>query len=98
MSKYKEEIYKKITLYYDIAEKLKIEILGLEGLSDQDRFDVLMPIVEEIKKIADTLMEKYIYFLKDSSNSMRKDIINILDEFLEYIAIYKNKLYEIYNK
>ena len=97
MVNYEEDIYNKITTYYDISEKIKIEILKLEDISDSDKFDVLMPIVDKLKEIADLLMEKYVILLKNKTNSIRKEIVSILDQFLEYIAIYKNKLYEIYS-
>ena len=97
MVNYEEDIYNKITTYYEISDKIKIEILKLEDISDSDKFDVLMPIVDKLKEIADLLMEKYVILLKNKTNSIRKEIVNILDQFLEYIAIYKNKLYEIYN-
>lgn len=97
MVNYEEDIYNKITTYYEISDKIKIEILKLEDISDSDKFDVLMPIVDKLKEIADLLMEKYVILLKNKTNSIRKEIVNILDQFLEYIAIYKNKLYEIYS-
>ena len=97
MVNYEEDIYNKITTYYEISDKIKIEILKLEDISDSDKFDVLMPIVDKLKEIADLLMEKYVILLKDKTNSIRKEIVSILDQFLEYIAIYKNKLYEIYS-
>lgn len=97
MVNYEEDIYNKITTYYEISDKIKIEILKLEDISDSDKFDVLMPIVDKLEEIADLLMEKYVILLKNKTNSIRKEIVNILDQFLEYIAIYKNKLYEIYS-
>ena len=97
MANYNEDIYNKIVMCYDISEKIKVEILKLDGISENDRFDVLMPIVEKIKNIADILMEKYVILLRDKNNSIRSEIVTILDQFLEYIAIYKNRLYEIYN-
>lgn len=98
MINYEEDIYNKITVYYDVSEKLKTEILTLKDIDDGDRFDILMPIVDKIKEMADILMEKYVILLKNKNNSIRLEIIDILDKFLEYLAIYKNKLYEIYNK
>jgi hypothetical protein len=90
-------IFDKITLYYDISDKIRSEILKLNDIDYSVKFDVLMPIVEKIKSTADVLMEKYIIFLKDKSNIVLKDEIIIeLDSLLEYIYIYKNKLYDIY--
>ncbi|MBO4956686.1 MAG: hypothetical protein J6C50_02525 [Rickettsiales bacterium] len=97
MVNYEENIYNRITTYYDISEKIKVEILKLEDISDSEKFDILMPIVSKIKETADLLMEKYVVLLKNKNNSIRKEIVTILDQFLEYITIYKNKLYEIYN-
>ncbi len=92
-----KNIYEKIILYYDISEKIKQEILKLDDIDKSIKFDVLMPVVDEIKKTADTLMEKYIVFLKDQSNNILKnEIIAILDKFLDYMYVYKNKLYDVY--
>ena len=97
MSQEDEDIYKKISLYYDIAERLKNEILQLNDISEEERFEVLMPVVNKIKNMADVLMEKYILFLKNRDNSIGDEIVDILDKFLDYLSIYKNKLYELYN-
>ena len=97
MSQEDEDIYKKISLYYDIADRLKIEILQLDDVSEEDRFEVLMPAVNKIKDTADILMEKYILFLKNKDNSIGDEIVDILDKLLEYLSFYKNKLYELYN-
>ena len=97
MSQEDGEIYKRINLYYDIADRLKSEILNLEGVSEEERFDILMPAVNKIRKTADELMEKYVYFLKNNDSSIGNEIVDILDKFLEYLSIYKAKLYELYN-
>ncbi len=92
-----KNIYEKIILYYDISEKIKNEILKLDDIDESIKFDVLMPVVDRIKITADTLMEKYVVFLKDQSNNILKnEIIAILDKFLDYMYIYKNKLYDVY--
>ena len=97
MSQEDEEIYKKINLYYDIADKLMVEIINLENISEKDRFEVLMPSVAKIKETADVLMEKYVSFLKNKDASEGDEIVEFLDNFLEYLSIYKSKLYELYN-
>ncbi|MBR2141406.1 MAG: hypothetical protein IJ853_03545 [Rickettsiales bacterium] len=97
MTNYKEDIYNKIIAYYDLSEKIKVEILKLEDVDSGVKFDVLMPIVNKIKETADVLMEKYVILLKNDDSSIKKEIVRILDDFLEYIYVYKNKLYEIYN-
>ena len=96
MSQDEKEIYEKINLYYDIAEKLKYNILQLEDITEEERFDVLMPIVVKIKDLADSLTEKYIKLLNGEINN--NEVVCLLDDFLEYISIYKNKIYELYNK
>lgn len=97
MATEEENIYSKITLYYDISEKIKEEILKLDDIDDSTKFTILMPIVDQIKNTADTLMEKYVVFLKDRDNDeIKNNIVDILDKFLEYIYVYKNKLYDIY--
>jgi hypothetical protein len=97
MSNYDKIIFDKITLYYDISDKIKSEILKLDDLDYSVKFDVLMPIVDKIKSTADILMEKYITFLKDKTNTALKDeIIGELDGLLEYVYVYKNRLYDIY--
>ena len=37
MSQDEKEIYEKINLYYDIAEKLKYNILQLEDITEEER-------------------------------------------------------------
>lgn len=97
MATEEKEIYEKITLYYDISEKIKEEILKLDDIDENVKFDVLMPVVDNIKTTADTLMEKYVVFLKDkSNNTLKNEIVFILNKFLDYIYVYKNKLYDIY--
>lgn len=97
MQVYEKDIYNKINQYYDISEKIKEEIFKLNDIDDDIKFNILMPVVDEITKTADTLMEKYIDLLKNKNNlSLKNELISILDKFLEYIHIYKNKLYEIY--
>ena len=63
MTNYKEDIYNKIIAYYDLSEKIKVEILKLEDVDSGVKFDVLMPIVNKIKETADVLMEKYVILL-----------------------------------
>ena len=83
MSQDEKEIYEKINLYYDIAEKLKYNILQLEDITEEERFDVLMPIVVKIKDLADSLTEKYIKLLNGEINN--NEVVCLLDDFLEYI-------------
>ena len=41
MVNYEENIYNRITTYYDISEKIKVEILKLEDISDSEKFDYI---------------------------------------------------------
>lgn len=94
---YEEEIYRKINLYYDIADKIKEEIIKLNDIDDTIRFDILMPITDKIRNSADLLLEKYVELLRNTQNKyIKDDIIKILDNLLEQIYIYKNKVYDIY--
>ncbi|GHU29216.1 hypothetical protein FACS1894152_7480 [Bacilli bacterium] len=94
---YEEYIYNKILLYYDISDRIKEEILQLDDIDKQTKFDVLLPFTDTMKKITDNLLEKYIKYLKNINNSRLKDeIFTILDDFLERVAVYKNRLYDIY--
>lgn len=97
MSQEDEEIYYRINLYYDIADRLKEEILNLDGISEEEKFDVLMPMVNKIKATADSLMEKYVNFLKNKDVSASNEIVTMLDDFLEYLSVCKGKIYELYN-
>jgi hypothetical protein len=84
-------------LYYDISDRIREEILKLEGISDSVKFDVLLPFPEDIRRTTDHLLEKYIAYLKNIRNSrLRDEIFAILDDLLECVAVYKNKLYDIY--
>lgn len=94
---HEEEIYRKIILYYDIADKIKEEIIKLDDIDDSIRFNTLMPITEKIRNTADILLEKYVELLKNTENNyIKDDIVKILDNLLEQIYIYKNKVYDIY--
>ena len=95
MSQEEKEICEKINLYYDIAEKLRYNILQLTDITEEERFDVLMPIIIKIKDLADLLTEKYVKLLNGEINN--NEVVEVLDNFLEYISIYKNKIYELYN-
>jgi chemotaxis regulatin CheY-phosphate phosphatase CheZ len=92
-----KDIFDKITSYYDISDKIRVEILKLDDIDEKTKFDVLIPVVDKIKQTADVLTQKYVGLMKDSENQeLRDDLVNELDQFLEYIRVYKNKLYNIY--
>jgi hypothetical protein len=56
-----------------------------------------MPFTDSLKGTANILLEKYTKYLKDVNNNELKDeIIFILNDLLERVAVYKNKLYSIY--
>lgn len=96
MSQEEKDICEKINLYYDIAEKLRFDILQLTDITEIERFDILMPIVAKIQNLADILTVKYVKFLNNEID--KNEIIELLDDFLEYVSVYKTKIYELYNK
>jgi hypothetical protein len=94
---YEKYVYDRILLYYDISSRIREEILKLDDVDDGTKFDVLLPLPDDIKKITDHLLEKYIEYLKNIRNSkVRDEIFAILDGLLEHVAVYKNKLYDFY--
>lgn len=96
MSQEEKDICEKINLYYDIAEKLRFDILQLTDITEVERFDILMPIVAKVQNLADILTVKYVKFLNNEID--KNEVVEILDDFLEYISIYKTKIYDLYNK
>jgi hypothetical protein len=94
---YEKYIYNRILLYYDISEKIRSEILGLDDVDDITKFDVLLPFPDDIERTTDRLVEKYVEYLKNIKNSgTRDEIFAILDGLLERVAVYKNTLYDFY--
>ena len=55
-----------------------------------------MPIVAKIQNLADILTVKYVKFLNNEID--KNEIVELLDDFLEYVSVYKTKIYELYNK
>jgi hypothetical protein len=94
---YEKYIYNRILLYYEISDKIREEILKLDDVDKKTKFDVLMPFTDSLRNTADILLEKYTKYIKNiDNNSLRDEILFILNDLLEYVAVYKNKLYSIY--
>jgi hypothetical protein len=56
-----------------------------------------MPFTDKLNSTADILLEKYIKYVKNTNNSeLRDEILFTLNNLLEDVAVYKNKLYSIY--
>lgn len=91
------EVYNKITEYYDIAEDLTTRVNEDEEISLKQKQDVLYPIIDEIKELADKLIDSYIFHLKDKENMEKlltvKENINLVLAKIDY---FKNRIYEIY--
>ena len=91
------EVYNKFTEYYDIADDLNKEIEEDDNITLKQKQDVLYPIIDRIKELADELIENYIKHLKDKEDLdklllIKENIANILNE----IDLFKNKVYELY--
>ena len=91
------ETYNKLSEYYDIADNLTKEIQTSTELSIQQKQDILFPIIDKIKELADILIESYIQHLKDNQNVeklllVRDNIENVLNK----IDLFKNKIYNLY--
>ncbi len=91
------EVYNKLTEYYDIAEDLTTRVNESQEITIKQKRDILFPIIDEIKELADNLIESYILHLKDEDNMDKllkvKDNINLVLEKIDY---FKNKIYEVY--
>ncbi len=91
------EVYNKLTEYYDIAEDLTTRVNESQEITIKQKRDILFPIIDEIKELADNLIESYILHLKDEDNMDKllkvKDNINLVLKKIDY---FKNKIYEVY--
>jgi hypothetical protein len=95
--KHEKCIYDRILLYYEISDKIKEEILKLDDVDESTKFDVLMPFTDNLNSTTDILLEKYIKYLKDvNNNELRNEILFILNDLMEHVAVYKNRLYSLY--
>jgi hypothetical protein len=94
---YEKYIYNRILLYYDISDRIKEEILKLNDVDRETKFSVFLPFTDYVKKTTDSLLEKYIGYLKNIKNGkFRDEIFTILDDLLDSVAVYKNTLYNFY--
>lgn len=91
------ETYTRIAEYSEVAEELENEIINDENISEEQKRKILYPMLDEIKAVANTLMQNYIEHLKDRENLEKLYIIreNIM-ETIEKIDIFRNKIYELY--
>ncbi len=91
------ETYNKITEYYDIAEDLSTRVSESQEITIKQKREILFPIIDEIKDLANNLIESYIIYFKDKDNMDKmlkvKENINIVLEKIDY---FKNKIYEVY--
>lgn len=91
------EVYNKLTEYYDIAEDLSTRLNENQEITLKQKRDILFPIIDEIKELADNLIESYILHLKDEDNMDKllkvKENINLVLKKIDY---FKNKIYDVY--
>lgn len=91
------EVYNKLTEYYDMADDLTTRVEENRDISIKQKQEVLYPIIDEIRLLADSLVESYITHLKDEDNMEKlrkvKENINLV---LKKIDQFKNKIYDIY--
>ncbi len=91
------EIYNKLNGYYDIADGLATEVEESDDISIKQKQEILYPIIDEIRHLADIMIESYVSYLKNKKNlkNLEKVQTNI-DNILEKIDCFKNKIYEVY--
>jgi len=89
--------YNKLTEYYDIADDLATHLNENQEITLKQKREILFPIIDEIKEMADNLIESYILHLKDEDDIDKlvkvKENINAVLEKIDY---FKNKIYEVY--
>ncbi len=91
------EVYNKLTEYYDIADSLANSVEENQEITLEQKKEILYPIIDEIKDLANNLIESYIIHLKDKDNVEKlikvKENINTVLEKIDY---FRNKIYEVY--
>ena len=90
-------VYDKLNGYYDIVDGLTNEVNESDEISIKQKQEILYPAIDEIKELANAMIESYITYIKDKKNleNLEKVQENI-DNILEKIDYFKNKIYEIY--
>ena len=91
------DVYTKLTEYYDLADSLANSVEENQDISLDQKREILYPIIDEIKDMADVLIESYIFHLKDKDNmekllKVKENINNILKK----IDYFRNKIYDVY--
>ena len=91
------DVYNKLNEYCNITDSLTDTVDKNQDISLEQKINILYPIVDEIKDLANTLIESYIEYVKDKDNIDKllfvKENINIL---LEKIDFFRNKIYDVY--
>ncbi|MDD2840187.1 MAG: hypothetical protein PHY80_03615 [Rickettsiales bacterium] len=91
------EIYDKLNGYYDIVDGLTTEVNESEEINIKQKQEVLYPIIDEIKVLADVMVESYVIYLKDKKNlEQLENVQDNINNILEKIDYFKNKIYEVY--
>jgi DNA-directed RNA polymerase subunit L len=68
-----------------------------DKISFKKKQEVLYPIIDEIKEIADKLIENYILYIKNKDDLRRMESLrDDINTILEKIDIFKEKIYELY--
>lgn len=92
------EIYNDLNNYYDVADDLSEKIAENRELSIKQKQDILYPIIDEIKKYANIMIEDYILYLKDKDNVNKLLLVKEnVNKVLENIDFFKSKVYDIYD-
>lgn len=91
------DIYDKLNGYYDIADGLAAEVNESDEISIKQKQEVLYPIIDEIRRLADVMIESYVEYLKNKKNLEKIDKVQAnIENILEKIDYFKNKIYEVY--
>ena len=80
------EIYNELNNYLNITDNLNEEVSLNKGIDFKEKEEVLYPLINEMKEVAEDMIIKYILYLKDKLNeSLLEEVQNDIDFILEKI-------------
>lgn len=96
--KLKENIYSKITDYYNIINKIDGIVQHSHFKEDEAKIDLLEKISHELHETTDHMIELYINYAKNSEDSESvNEIKNILNDLLKKVKESRDKIKNIYH-
>ncbi|MDR0423689.1 MAG: hypothetical protein LBH46_03830 [Rickettsiales bacterium] len=90
-------LYEQLSLYENVADNLKYETAENDNISLEKKQEILYPLIDDVKEMAESMIDDYIVYLKDKTN---KKIVNKIQEsikmILRKIDEFENKIYDLY--